>query len=1280
MNHIYRVIRSRTHGSLIAVSELSAGGRRNKRRSARRLAALLSGLLPVALVCAAPVGGEVSAGTGSISQNGNTTTIQQNSDRLAINWNSFNIGANESVRFNQPGAHAIALNRVLGQDPSKILGNLSANGQVFILNPNGVLFGNGAQVNVGGLVATTMKLSDSDFMNSNGKYVFTAGGVAGASVVNQGEIAANGAYIALLAPKVINEGKLVADGGNVTLAAGKEMTLTLAAHSLLNLSIDQGAVDALAANHHLIQADGGVVLLSSKGQDAVLSGVVNNTGVIQARTVSNQNGEIRLMADGGTVLVDGKLDASADAGGDGGFIDTSGSKVRIADSVQVTTAAAQGKTGMWLIDPNDFIIANNGGDIAATTLGNMLGATNVSFMTIDGAHPGNGDIFVNDAVSWNSANTLTLDAERNINLNAAINAGQGGLTLNAVNTISAPAAVKVKTFTLNGGNWIQNSANLAAFSAQDFRINNGSFLRAAGGDGSSGNAYRITDVYGLQGVGSSTALLAGSYRLMNDIDATGTANWNNGAGFVPIGDGIRSFKGNFDGRGYVVANMTINRLSQDYVGLFGQVENGSLSNIGVIGGSFVGARYVGALAGSLLNSSVHNAHATGSASGNEGGSDFVGGLVGVNYHGSSITKSFATGMVSGINNVGGLVGWNYGQIDQAYASGNVNGRYGVGGLVGLNDGGQIRNAYATGAVNGDTGVGGLVGNIQDGGQIRNTYASGAVTGSGSNIGGLVGSNEILTPGASLATIDASYWNTQTSGRSSSAGGEGRTTQEMQGGGSRPIFAGWDFASIWKQEAAAPVFVWNFIPKTVASVTQNSALTENVSAVQAAMASDLKANIKPMDIDDFMKSVDPKLIEAIYKSREEIFAETMEFIAEQLEKYRNAIEGSDAQALAGVNGMINGLIGDYMKTALANSGLNPAQVADIIADVNKKISGAASPDLSKVQPLDKTLTDPAMDIAKALKQAEIDARRNALNERKEARDKAQAELKGQAAAMATSADQMKSDVVDKLLMDIADARSKILNAQAATQKPEVDKGAVNGTTNGSTNGAAPSSQIDFAKLDGLNQKMGDSFSQMMDFMAQMNEATAKIIAGMREGAPAGTTAGATAATPAPAPDNATNHASNVTAMLADLIAKTQAIREAEAAQKVGEATATLDAQKAAADQARAAGQQKLQNAIAAAEANIAKGAVSAPGAASGAALAGASAAATQGSRTNAVRPNLRDVMTAQATAPLAGRPATDAGSAANPGASPATAALLQKGAEIAAEAAQRQNRVTDLLGK
>jgi filamentous hemagglutinin family protein len=1245
MNHIYRVIRSRTHGALVAVSELSGGGRRNKRRSARRLAALLSGLLPAALVCAAPVGGGVSAGSGSIAQNGNTTTIQQNSDRLAINWNSFNIGANESVRFNQPGAHAIALNRVLGQDPSQILGNLSANGQVFILNPNGVLFGNGAQVNVGGLVATTMKLSDNDFMNGNGKYVFTPGGVAGASVVNQGEITANGGYIALLAPKVINEGKLIADGGNVTMAAGTEMTLTLAAHSLLTLSIDQGAVDALAANHQLIQADGGVVLLSSKGQDAVLSGVVNNTGVIQARTVSNQNGEIRLMAHGGTAMVDGELDASASAGGNGGFIDTSGGKVKIADSVQVTTAAANGQTGMWLIDPNDFVIANSGGDIMATTLSAMLGGTNVTFKTVNDGHAGNGDIFVNDAVSWNSANTLTLEAERNINLNAAINAGQGGLTLNAVNTISAPAAVNVKTFTLNGGNWMQNSSNLAAFSAQDFRINNGSFLRAAGGDGSSGNAYRITDVYGLQGVGSSTALLARSYRLNNDIDATGTANWNNGAGFVPIGNFSNSFKGNFDGQGYAVANMTINRLSQNYVGLFGQVENGSLSNIGVIGGNFVGAAYVGALVGSLLNSSVHNAHATGSTSGNEGGSDFVGGLVGVNYQGSSITKSFATGTVSGINNVGGLVGWNYGQIDQAYASGNVNGQFGVGGLAGLNDGGQIRNAYATGAVSGNTGVGGLIGNIQDGGQVRNTYASGAVTGSGSNIGGLIGSNEILTPGASLATIDASYWNTQTSGRSSSAGGEGRSTLEMQGGGSRPIFAGWDFASIWKQEAAAPVFLWNFIPKTVASITQPPALTDTINALLASIALDAKGNIKTIDLEAMLKPASSSVIEEFLKSKADIDAENKKFIAEQLARMQNPLDGidtsnlsaADLQTLENIKGQFDSLMGNLVKTALENSKLDSTQLNNIIAELNKKMDGGAPPDLSKAQPLDNTRPASAAEAAKAAKQAELEVRKNALGERNAERDKAQADLKAQAVAMETAA----------------------------------------------------------------NQQWTDAYSQMTDLFSQMSESMKKIVAGISDGAPAGATTAAP--TPGAVADpkaavlttlfntinkaiengNLGNSGIDLAAMVQDAAKKNQTMQQAGAAQRLGDAMTAMDAGLAAADQTRTTGQQQMKNTISAGASSIANGAGILPGVpASGERMANALAAATAASdsRTSPVRDSMRDVLTN--LTPPAGRSGAGAGSTANAVASALqeAAAFIQKGRLMEAEAAQIQNRVSDLLGK
>src|SRR6266581_1324591 len=116
------------------------------------------------VVGALPVAGSTTAGTGKISQSADVLTVEQSSARLAIDWQSFNINSGESVIFKQPSSQSIALNRVLGQDPSTILGNLSANGQVFVLNPNGVLFGHGAQVNVGGLLAASLQLSVADFL------------------------------------------------------------------------------------------------------------------------------------------------------------------------------------------------------------------------------------------------------------------------------------------------------------------------------------------------------------------------------------------------------------------------------------------------------------------------------------------------------------------------------------------------------------------------------------------------------------------------------------------------------------------------------------------------------------------------------------------------------------------------------------------------------------------------------------------------------------------------------------------------------------------------------------------------------------------------------------------------------------------------------------------------------------------------------------------------------------------------------------------------------------
>jgi filamentous hemagglutinin family protein len=191
---------------------------------------------------------------------GNTTTINQSSQRAAIDWTSLSTRANEALVFNQPNAQAIALNRITGSGPSELLGSLTANGQVFILNPNGVLFGAGSQVNVGGLVASTLNMSNADFMN--GKHVFTG---SGGSVVNRGTLnAAPGGYLALLAPEVRNEGVMTASLGTALLAAGNKVTLNLDNGSLLGYSIDQGAINALAENRQLIQANGGQVLLSAR--------------------------------------------------------------------------------------------------------------------------------------------------------------------------------------------------------------------------------------------------------------------------------------------------------------------------------------------------------------------------------------------------------------------------------------------------------------------------------------------------------------------------------------------------------------------------------------------------------------------------------------------------------------------------------------------------------------------------------------------------------------------------------------------------------------------------------------------------------------------------------------------------------------------------------------------------------------------------------------------------------------------------------------------------------
>ncbi len=738
---------------------------------------------------ALPQSGQVSAGSAGISNTGNTTTITQTSQNAAINWQSFSIGSGETVNFMQPSTSAMVLNRVLGQDPGTILGNLNANGQVFIINPNGVLFGNTARVNVGGLVASTLNVSDADFMANN--YSFNNDGSAG-NIINQGNLtAADGGYITLIAPKIINEGAITvtsgtANSGSVLMAAGDQITLTLNNGSLLSYTVDRGAIDALAENKQLIQADGGKIILTAKAADALSTAVVNNTGIIQARTVQNVGGTIRLLGDmqTGTVNVGGMLDATAYEAGNGGFIETSAAHVKVQGDAQITTQAAYGLSGSWLIDPYDFTIAASGGDITGAALGTALGSGNVTITTAAGSvsctgatcgtgNPaGNGDIFVNDSVAW-SANTLTLSAYRNIDINAQMDAtSTAGLAFEYGQ--GAVAAGNTATYNINA------PINLAS---------TGSFSTKLGSDGGI-TSYTIIDSLGAAGSTTGTDLqgisgnLTGNYVLGASIDASATSGWNSGAGFVPIGTTLSvSFKGIFDGLGHTIDNLYINSNAQ-YVGMFGVTGAGFVAqNVGMQGGSVSGLNYAGGLA------------------------YYVGGLVG--YNRGIINNSYNTGSVSGgaKGQVGGLVGQNTKPnganaiISNSYASGYVSTGTGgsAGGLVGyVNTGSQVHYSYATGDVHGTSGsyIGGFIG--QNNGIVDSNFSTGGVSGTSPfAIGGF--------SGFGFGPISNSFWDTTTSGQSTSAGSAvGMNTADMMtlanfnsattaNGNVDPV---WDFTNTW----------------------------------------------------------------------------------------------------------------------------------------------------------------------------------------------------------------------------------------------------------------------------------------------------------------------------------------------------------------------------------------------------------------------------------------------------------------------------------------------------
>lgn len=298
---------------------------------------------------------EITHGEGRAEQNGNVYNFHQETDKLVARFKSFNIDIPETVNVLQPSRDAAALFRILDQNPSQIFGSLNANGNLFLLNPNGILFGQTARVNVGGLVASSLDLSEERFLN--GQYLFTSQGAAGL-VSNQGVItAAQGGTVALLGGAVRNEGILSAPAGSVLLGAGRSATLSLDGRGLMNVAIDEAAlsqvtdlqgnpVAAAASNSGTLAANGGLVQVSAKAVEGIFDRIINHSGLAEAKSVSVQSGKI--IFDGGNqgiVDVTGKMDATGlQAGQKGGEIQVLGGKTALygGASADVSGDAAGG--------------------------------------------------------------------------------------------------------------------------------------------------------------------------------------------------------------------------------------------------------------------------------------------------------------------------------------------------------------------------------------------------------------------------------------------------------------------------------------------------------------------------------------------------------------------------------------------------------------------------------------------------------------------------------------------------------------------------------------------------------------------------------------------------------------------------------------------------------------------------------------------------------------------------------------------------------------------------
>lgn len=435
---------------------------------------------------AMPAGGQIQSGQGAIAQNGKTMTVTQQSRKMAVDWTQFNIARDEAVKFAQPGRDAVALNRITGGQKSVIDGALSANGNLLLVNPNGVVFSKTATVDVGSLVASTAQLNDpfmKSFAGSTANLNLTIGEGNTSTILNEGTIAAQGGLVALHAAQVENTGTISNPGGTVALAAAKQLTLSPDSDGKLNYAVDGELAQAKALNSGRIQADGGYVVMTAKSAQDLLGTVVNNTGTLEARTLrKDEKGQILL--DGGKsgqVEVSGTLDASGMEDGqsagsikvigqktivhdntnliaqgnvDGGKIETSGDVLTLGDNLNIDASGNRGSHGTWLLDPLEVVISaskpSNADHDYGTIVGNTTGTTKNNAIFND---PPSGQNATNayNSRTWIDSNQVgtILSKGTDVIIQAISTSGAASITLSSPIDITVDSsASKNPTFTL----------------------------------------------------------------------------------------------------------------------------------------------------------------------------------------------------------------------------------------------------------------------------------------------------------------------------------------------------------------------------------------------------------------------------------------------------------------------------------------------------------------------------------------------------------------------------------------------------------------------------------------------------------------------------------------------------------------------------------------------------------------------------------------------------------------------------------------------------------------